>query len=118
MSKRKHSPTSKAAYEQAKQMMEDHHKKIISSLQRLGRANYETIAAHCGLERHQVGRRMSELEGKQIVYKPGTTSKTRSGRQSFDWCLTESYSLKVDHPVKQLTDKTKEAKQFLNTLFP
>lgn len=87
--KKKNLPsTSKEAYEKAKPMMEDHYKKIIAGIKRVGIANYEKIAAHIGLDRHQVGRRLKEMEGLQLVYKPGTKSLTTSGRNAFDYQLT------------------------------
>lgn len=109
--------TSHAAYNQAKQgMIDSHHEKIKEALGVLGVANYEVIAAKCGLERHAVGRRLSEMEALQIVYKPGTKSKTKTNREAFNYCLTESHTLKVQHPATQLIDKTREAQEFLNDL--
>lgn len=101
--------TSHAAYKEAKKgMIESHHEKIIQALQHLGKSNYEGIAAYCKMERHSIGRRLSELERKEVVYKPGTTSPTKSGRQAFDYCLTEAYTLKVEHPANSLINKTNE----------
>lgn len=115
--KQKLPSTSYAAYEQAKKgMIDSHHEKIKEALGVLGVANYEVIAAKCGLERHAVGRRLSEMEALQIVYKPGTKSKTKTNREAFNYCLTEAHTLKVQHPATQLIDKTREAQEFLDNL--
>jgi predicted ArsR family transcriptional regulator len=70
-------------------MMPEHYEKIVAGLKKLGTANYEKIAANIGLDRHQVGRRLKEMEGLQLVYKPMTTSLTTSGRNAYDYKLTE-----------------------------
>lgn len=89
--------TSKAAYKQAKEgLIEDHKKKITVALGELGVANYEVIATKAKLERHAVGRRLSELEKDNIVYKPGTKSKTKTGRLAYDYCLTSDNTVKTE----------------------
>jgi len=96
--KRKLPDTSHAAYQQAKPMIEHHHQKIIEALQVLGSANYEVIAAHCKMDRHQIGRRLSELERSLTVFKPGTKTPTKSGRMAYDYCLTNSNQKKTEKP--------------------
>lgn len=96
MSERPNLPiTSKEAYKQVTiQMLNEHHTKIIETLKILKEAIYEDIAVFCGLDRHQVGRRLNELERRQIVFKPGTKKKTSKGRDAFTYKLcnpTESF---------------------------
>lgn len=80
--------TSHAAYREAKKgLIENHQGKILAALESLKSANYETIADHVRLEKHAVGRRLSELERMEKVYKPGTTSPTSAGRMAFNYSL-------------------------------
>ena len=87
--------TSKEAFKQVTiRMLADHHKKIIETLKVLKEGIYEDIASFSGLDRHQIGRRLKELEEKQIIYKPGTQKKTSKGRNAFIYKLcnpTESF---------------------------
>jgi len=88
--KQKVPSTSKAAYDRAKLgMIESHHEKILAALQVLGTVNYEAIANHLNMDRHAVGRRLSELEKDQKVFKPGTKSKTKSGCMAMNYSLTK-----------------------------
>lgn len=82
------------------EMRSDHHAKIIKGLRVLGSATYEELANHLGMDRHQIGRRLSELERETIVYKPGNTKPTKSGRQAFVYCLTTSSSPKTENEIK------------------
>jgi len=68
-------------------MLRGHYLNIIKALQSLGTCNYEKIADFVGMERHAVGRRLKEMEGLQLIYKPGTTSLTKSNRKAFNYCL-------------------------------
>jgi predicted ArsR family transcriptional regulator len=109
--------TSKSAYKEAqKGLIESHKQRIIEALQSLGIANYESIAAKAKMDKIACMRRLSELERDEVVYKPGSKALTKSGRMSYNYCLTERYTLKVEHPAKQLSDATKEAQEFLNKL--
>ena len=74
------------------------HTRIIDALERLGKANYEQIASMAKMDRIAVGRRLKELEVKQLIYKPGTKSFLKSGRYGFDYCC--SIPKKVDQPAK------------------
>jgi predicted ArsR family transcriptional regulator len=81
--------TSYDAYHQVTpEMLQGHYGKILAALKKLGTANYETIASNVNLDRHAVGRRLKEMEIKQWVHKPGTTSPTKSGRKAFNYSLT------------------------------
>lgn len=82
--------TSHAAYSEAKKgLIENHQGKILQALKSLKSANYETIAGKAGLEKHKIGRRLSELERMEKVYKPGTTSPTSAGRMAFNYSLVK-----------------------------
>ncbi len=100
------------------EMREAHHAKIIAALQKLGVANYETIGAACGLERHAIGRRLSELERKLTIFKPGTTSLTKSGRKAMNYCLTSDHTQKTDQPVtykKEIKNSSDYSKELINS---
>lgn len=93
--------TSKAAYKQAQQgLIDSHHAKIVSALERIGTGNYEIIAAYVGLDKHAVGRRLKELEADSKVYKPGTQSPTKTGRMANNYSLCTS-GFKTDSAVKE-----------------
>jgi predicted transcriptional regulator len=95
---------SKAA---SSEMRAEHYQKIVKALTGLKQANYEKISEACGLDRHQVGRRMKELEGMGLVYKPGLQSATSSGRKAFNYSLTNQPELTpievVDALIKNAT---------------
>jgi predicted ArsR family transcriptional regulator len=113
-----HRANEKMTYE----MRVAHHQKIINALSQLGTANYETIANHVGMDKHQVGRRLSEIERQQPspIYKPGTQSPTKSGRMAMNYCLTGSGmpviekqpAPQVTENIKQLSNTVKETEQW------
>lgn len=78
------------------EMRKKHHGKIILALKEIGSGNYEQIADFLGMDRHQVGRRLKELETEMIVWKPGLKSNTKSGRQAFIYQLTGQSQPKVE----------------------
>lgn len=87
--KKKVPETSLESYRQVtNQMLSDHHSKIIEALSKLKAANYEQIAIHSRLDKTAIGRRLSELEVKGLVYKPGIKTLTSTGRNSFVYQLT------------------------------
>lgn len=81
--------TSIAANNQAAELKKEHKKKILAAMERIEKANYERIAELAGLEKHACMRRLSELEGDQKIYKPGSQSPTSTGRMAFDYRLME-----------------------------
>ena len=115
MSKRKQPSTSLEAYKQAKPMISPHHEKIKSALSVLGKANYEKIAAFLTMEGNQISRRLKEMEILQIVYKPGSTTPTKSGRKSYDYCLTGLGMPIIEKEVVYKKDE-KSAHDFANDL--
>lgn len=78
------------------------HSRIIDALERLGKANYEQIAAMAKMDRIAVGRRLKELEVKQLIYKPGTKSFLKSGRYGFDYCLRNPPKVERMPPLRPL----------------
>ncbi len=51
---------------------------------------YTDIAVLIGLDKHAVGRRLSELESMQAIYKTGEKRLTPSKRNAFVYKLTKS----------------------------
>lgn len=101
--------TSKEAYKKVSaEMLQGHWGKIIKSLKILGTANYEKISAHNGLEPHATARRLKELESMEIIYKPGTKSKTKSKRDAFDYCLTGQGLAHTEKELKEVVYKKNE----------
>jgi predicted transcriptional regulator len=97
--------TSKYAYKAVTpEMLSDHHAKILKALKRMGQANYEQIATYVNLDRHQVGRRISELERMELIYKPGKKSATSTGRSAYDYRLCvpgEENKTVIDKAIKK-----------------
>lgn len=85
-------------------MREDHHAKIIAALTELRVANYEQLGAKTGLDKIAIARRLSELERAQIIYKPGLKSNTSSGRQAFNYSLTNQPPLSVSEQVEAMVN--------------
>lgn len=81
--------TSHEAYKMATdEMLSEHHSKIISALQVLGKATSEEIANYLKWDdRNRAARRMSELEANSIVFKPGEKRKTKYGRNAYVYQL-------------------------------
>lgn len=101
---RKNPKTSIEAYKSlTPEMLSSHQGKILKALAELGKANYEIIANKIKLERHAVGRRLSELERSGLVHKVGTTSKTKSGRNAYDYTLT--FQIQTDRELQEFWDK-------------
>lgn len=86
------------------EMREDHHAKIIAALTELRVANYEQLGAKTGLDKIAIARRLSELERAQIIYKPGLKSNTSSGRQAFNYSLTNQPPLSVSEQVEAMVN--------------
>lgn len=97
---RKNPKTSLQAWDQAKHMIGPHHQKILDALKVLGTATYEEIALHVTMDKHQIGRRLKELEEQQKIYKPGTMKPTKTGRNAYLWCLTGEGQPKTDNEVR------------------
>ena len=81
-----HEANKKATHE----MRDNHYKKIIAALLKLGAGNYEVIAWKCKLDKHAVHRRLNELEKREIVYNTKIKTATSSGRSAFTYALTSN----------------------------
>lgn len=85
------------------EMRAEHYQRIVKALEVLKTANYEKIAEQAGFnDRNQVSRRMKEMEGLGMVYKPGLKSSTSSGRNAYNYCLTNEKKLSVSEQVDAL----------------
>ena len=70
------------------EMLAGHWGNIIEALKVLKLAIYTEIAEHCKFEdKNMVSRRLKELEGAEIVYKPGTKKPTKSGRLAYQYAI-------------------------------
>lgn len=91
--------TSLAAYHSlTTDKLRKEHLLIIAALEKLGKGNYEQIASLSKLDKTEVGRRLSDLVKKGIIYRPGTKSVLKSLCKGYDFCLTNPP--KVDQPAK------------------
>jgi len=97
---RKNPETSLSAWKQAQPMISPHHQKILSALQVLGSDTAEGIAKYLGMEHSQINRRVSEMERLQMIYKPGITKPTKSGRMAYVWCIAGNNLPKTYNEVK------------------
>jgi len=93
-----HLDTSSAAYSSVSvDMLADHYVKILNALSVLGTAIYEDIAKNIGWEdKNRVSRRLSELEGMQLVYKTGEKKSTSSNRKANVYARIEDNKLEVE----------------------
>lgn len=84
--------TSHEAHEKvSNEMLRSIYQRIVDALKVLGLANYEEIALYLNVpDKNMISRRTKEMEGLQMIYKPGTKSLTRSGRNAFQYALTGS----------------------------
>ena len=74
--------------------------KIKWALKSLGKANYEEIATFLNLpDRNMVSRRLKEMEGLEMIYKPGTKSLTTRKRNAYQ------YSIRTEETVVPQPEK-------------
>ncbi len=86
--------TSHAANAQAKELKLKHQQQILTILEHHPEGlTYEEIADCCQLDKHAVGRRLSELERLILIHKPGTMKDTSTGRKAY---VYKSFSI-VDY---------------------
>lgn len=104
MSNQKLPDTSLSAYESVKgKAISKHHKKILEAFDLLVWANYEQIAVKIGMERHQVGRRLSELELAGKIYKTAMKVATTTGRMAYAYAKTGAGIPKAETKPKEVT---------------
>jgi len=84
------------------EMLRSIYSRIIEALKVLKLANYEEIALFLNLpDKNMVSRRAKEMEGLQMIYKPGSKSLTRSGRNAFQYALNGSDIVVPSLPERQ-----------------
>jgi hypothetical protein len=76
--------TSHAAAEDAGELDERHRRQIMAALLD-GPAGVSGIARRCGLNSHQVGKRMAKLERDGRIVQTGRTVTSSSGRGEREW---------------------------------
>jgi predicted transcriptional regulator len=107
MAKRKVPETSKAAYDSLRQDdIRDMYRKIMVALSAIGKGTFEDIAAHMKVERERVWKRLSEMQEMGLIYRPGSKKILKSGRNGFEWALTESHLPKTEAAEKSLKGRS------------
>lgn len=80
---RKHSATSKAAYDSIKEHRTEMHDKIVEGLKKLRvGGHFEAIAEASGITPAQCHKRLDEMVKAGIVFNTGVCRKTSSGRNA------------------------------------
>lgn len=88
------------------EMRQNHYGKIEGALRSLELATYEQIADLLHMDRHQIGRRLGEMETAGIVFKPGTKWPTKSGRNAYQYTLKIAGKNTTKTTEKTLAGKT------------
>lgn len=102
--KRNNPSTSTEAYKSLHpDQIREVYKKIISALEVLRQASSEQIAIHLAMEHAKIHKRVSEMEGLQLIYRPGLRVVTKSGRTAYVWCLC------TEDKVENKTTKTERS---------
>lgn len=87
--KRKNPETSNEAFRSLKASeVRETYQQILASLDVLGKATFEELAAHMKCSRDKVWKRLSEMERLEMIYRPGTKKVLKSGRQGYEWMRT------------------------------
>jgi hypothetical protein len=81
-------PTSHSAASRVKEFRRQQHAVIIDALA-AGPAGASRIAERCGLDSHQVGKRLHELEAAGRIVLTGRTVASASGRGEREWRATD-----------------------------
>lgn len=74
--------TSHAAAAAARDLRADHHRTILDVMRCGADWTADNVAIHCNLDRHQIGRRLGELERHGLVRKSGAQRPTATGRMA------------------------------------
>jgi len=80
--------TSKAAAASVKAFQGEHHAAILEALSH-GPAGASGIAARCGLNGHQIGKRINELARAGRIVETGRVVTSSSGRGEREWRFNE-----------------------------
>lgn len=82
--------TSHMAADSAKELAKRHRERIVQCLTE-GPCGCSELAKRTGLDPHQVGKRMKELEQEGLAIPTGRTVLSRSGRQEREWMFAIPY---------------------------
>lgn len=98
------------------EMRKKHHEKILDALGNSKKGlMYEQIAAQIRMDKHQVGRRLNELEKKKLIYKTGEKILTSSRRNACVYKVTTNGEKNAQPeklmPGKTVSDFSKDIKQ-------
>jgi len=89
--------------------------KIQWALKSLGKANYEAIADFLNLpDRNMVSRRLKEMEGLEMIYKPGTKSLTTRKRNAYDYSIRNSDTILP--PIEKFNPTETSAADYANMI--
>jgi len=93
------------------------YQKIINALSVLKAAHTEDIAAFLKVEHCIIHKRVSEMERKGILYKPGAKKKMKSGRRAYVWSLTKPLQSTAKIEVKIIKHRKPVQNNQLKKLF-
>lgn len=79
--------------EMTAEIRQQHHAKIISALEVLGEGIYEEIADYCGMEKHQIGRRLKELVDAGKIYNTLKTGLTSTNRKANKYAIRSATTI-------------------------
>lgn len=83
------------------------YQRIIRALEVLGMATYEELSDYLNCQdRNQVSRRLKEMEGLELIWKPGLKRQTKRHRNAYCYQLTGKSSPKTE---KQLPSELKDS---------
>jgi len=115
MSENKLPETSLEAYKAVTpEMLTNHHKCILVALNVLKSGTYEQIAEAVAMERHQIGRRLSELERMGVIYKPGEKRLTSTNRNAFVYKMVENNEVSAE--PEKFNAKEKSVADYANEI--
>lgn len=81
--------TSHAAAAAARDLRADHHRIILDVMRCSADWTADEVAIQCKLDRHQIGRRLGELEKALLVRKSGRQRPTATGRLANCYAVTQ-----------------------------
>lgn len=124
MPERKNPETSLAAYRSLDPIrITKTYKIILDALKVIGTGNYEAIAKQATVPESRIWKRLNEMEGAGLIYKPGTTVTTKSGRQSFQYCICDNNQPRIENKReksmkgKSVSDYSKTINEIQQNLF-
>lgn len=88
---------------------------ILDALKVIGTGNYEAIAKQATVNESRIWKRLSEMESAGLIYKPGTTVTTKSGRQSFQYSICNPNEPKIEKKTEKVL-KGKSVSDYSKTI--